>query len=263
MFPFPGPCRATSFADPQGGPTSVGDTGPIPLGDRAEFAALGRGQLSQRARAAARLVREINQRTSGIGKALREAAAGDAELSERLTHAEERRRLNVDQGAQLVAGRPVSDTERDALRRDLGRAIDVFSTAPYPERGQRIAIGEAVGWMMDFLHTHHRGEDAGLWPLVRERNPEAKPLLDVMEADHVRVAPLVEACETNAREYRSTASDEARVAVLAALGRLGEVVAPAPRAGGARDDATPLDQHHRGRSGMPWNWRRVSSTVMA
>lgn len=93
----------------------VGDTEPTPLRERPEFAALGRGRLSQRTHAAARLVREINERTSGIGRALREAAAGDAELSERLTQAEERRRLNVDQGAQLIAGRPVSDTERDGL----------------------------------------------------------------------------------------------------------------------------------------------------
>ncbi len=69
----------------------------------------------QRARAAARLVRQIHERTSGIGRALREAAAGDAELAERLTEAEERRRLNVDQGARLVAGRPVTDTVRDGL----------------------------------------------------------------------------------------------------------------------------------------------------
>lgn len=114
----------------------------------------------------------------------------------------------------------------DALRRDLGRAIDVLSTAPYPERAQRIAIGEHVGWMMDFLHTHHHGEDAGLWQLVRERNPEARPLLDAMEADHLRVAPLVDACETTAHEYRNAASDEGRAALLAALRGLCEVLLP-------------------------------------
>ena len=71
--------------------------------------------MAARARAAARLVREINERTYGIGKALREAAAGDAELAKRLAEGEERRRLDVDEGAQLVAGRPISDTERDGL----------------------------------------------------------------------------------------------------------------------------------------------------
>jgi AcrR family transcriptional regulator len=93
----------------------VGDDLPIPLAERAEFAALGRGNRAQRARAAARLVRGINQRTYGIQKALREAAASDAELSKRLREADERRRINVEDGARLVAARPVSRTERDGL----------------------------------------------------------------------------------------------------------------------------------------------------
>lgn len=95
----------------------VGDDLPIPVAERPEFAALGRGGLAERARAAARLVREINERTCGIQTALREAAAGDPEsgLSKRLGEGEERRRFNVEQGLQLVAGRSVSDTERDGM----------------------------------------------------------------------------------------------------------------------------------------------------
>ncbi len=95
----------------------VGDDLPIPVAERAEFAALARGTLAERARAAARLVREIHERTCGIQKALREAAASDAEvgLSERLIEGEQRRRINVDQGLQLVADRSVSDTERDGI----------------------------------------------------------------------------------------------------------------------------------------------------
>ncbi|HEY7008831.1 MAG TPA: helix-turn-helix domain-containing protein [Jatrophihabitantaceae bacterium] len=93
----------------------VGDDLPIPLSDRAEFAALGRGNRAERARAAARLVRGINERVRGTQQALREAAAGDAELSKRLRAADERRRGNIESGARLVAGRRVSNTERDGL----------------------------------------------------------------------------------------------------------------------------------------------------
>jgi AcrR family transcriptional regulator len=95
----------------------VGDDRPIPVAERSEFAALGRGSQATRARAAARLVREINERTCGIQKALREAAASDPEsgLSERLAEGEERRRANIEQGLHLVARRPVSDTERDGI----------------------------------------------------------------------------------------------------------------------------------------------------
>ncbi len=93
----------------------VGDTAPVALSDRPDFAALGRGPLAQRAAAAARLVREINTRTHGIRTALREGAATDHELEKRLGDLEQRRRANVEQGTALVAGRPITDTERDGL----------------------------------------------------------------------------------------------------------------------------------------------------
>lgn len=114
----------------------------------------------------------------------------------------------------------------DALRRDLDRAVAALSTAPHPAGAQRAAIGEHVGWMMDFLHAHHRGEDAGLWPLVRDRDPRATRLLDVMEADHARVAPCIEACRAAAADYSDGSTDEARVALLDALHRLCEVLLP-------------------------------------
>jgi AcrR family transcriptional regulator len=101
----------------------VGDGLPIALADRPEFAELGRGSMAARAQAAARLVRRINERTAGIGKAWREAAAGDAELDRRLAEGEERRRTNVAQAADLVAGRPVTATERDGLWAVVGMEV--------------------------------------------------------------------------------------------------------------------------------------------
>ena len=51
----------------------------------------------------------------------------------------------------------------DALRRDLARARAALAGPVAPE--QRRALAAHVGWMMDFLHEHHRGEDAGLYPI--------------------------------------------------------------------------------------------------
>jgi hypothetical protein len=52
------------------------------------------------------------------------------------------------------------------------------------------------------LHHHHSGEDAGLWPLLRERaaaagDLEAVATLDAMEAEHEVIDPLLEACEAD------------------------------------------------------------------
>jgi AcrR family transcriptional regulator len=101
----------------------VGDIEPIPLGERPEFAALGRGTRSARTHAAAGLVRQIHERTYGIGRALRDAAAGDAELAKRLAELEARRRISVEQGAHLIVGGPVTETARDGLWAVLGMEV--------------------------------------------------------------------------------------------------------------------------------------------
>ena len=128
--------------------------------------------------------------------------------------------------------RPPADTRmmgivHDALRRDLGRAIDALSTPPYPEHAQRVAIGEHVGWMLSFLHAHHHGEDAGLWPLVRARDPRASPT-----ARRHGSRPRARSAPWSRPATRPPATTEAEhrtrrdVALLGALGRLCEVLLP-------------------------------------
>lgn len=93
----------------------VGDAEPVPLSQRSEFTILGRGSRKQRARAAAHLITTIHQRTAGVVLALREAAASDAEAARRLREAEQRRRINVEEGASLVIGGPATAEECDGL----------------------------------------------------------------------------------------------------------------------------------------------------
>ncbi len=102
----------------------VGDPEPVPLDQRPEFTALGSGARQERARAAARLVTGIHQRTAGVHLALREAAASDAELARRLRAGELRRRISVEQGASLVTGRAVTREECDGLWAVL--AVEVY-----------------------------------------------------------------------------------------------------------------------------------------
>jgi len=113
-----------------------------------------------------------------------------------------------------------------ALKRDLSRARDVLATEPPPRGRQRVALGEHVTWMLDFLHGHHSGEDQGLWPLVRDRNPEAAELLDSMEADHARIAPAADAAAVAAAEYTATTTEAPRTALIGALDALLEVLVP-------------------------------------
>jgi hemerythrin-like domain-containing protein len=132
----------------------------------------------------------------------------------------------VSRDLQAPADTRMMGIVHDALRRDLNRAIRVLSKAPFPQAAQRSAIGEHISWMMQFLHAHHHGEDAGLWPLVQTRNPAAAPLLEAMEADHVRVAPLMDEADRAARGYASESSDENRTGLRDALMRLSELLLP-------------------------------------
>ncbi|GAB99298.1 hypothetical protein GONAM_08_00880 [Gordonia namibiensis NBRC 108229] len=111
-----------------------------------------------------------------------------------------------------------------ALRRDLQRARVVLASPPTPGDPQRRALADHLIWMMDFLHMHHTGEDQGLWPLIRRRNPDVAALLDDMEADHLRIAPAVEALIEGAHAYR--ADPEARESLIHRLDRLSDVLLP-------------------------------------
>jgi AcrR family transcriptional regulator len=93
----------------------VGDDDPVPLAERPAFAVLGRGTRAQRIRAGARLVAEVQHRTAGVLLALREAAASDPEMARWRREAEARRRHDAGQAAALIAGRPVSREEGDAI----------------------------------------------------------------------------------------------------------------------------------------------------
>ena len=113
-----------------------------------------------------------------------------------------------------------------ALRRDLTRTAEAISSEPPPGDEQRQAIAKHVTWMMDFLHRHHLGEDDGLWPLVRQREPLAGALLDEMDADHARIAPQLESVTAAAKHYGSDSSPQAKESLLADIASLRDVLDP-------------------------------------
>lgn len=102
----------------------VGDTEPVPLSLRPEFAALGVGSFADRIGAAARLLTGINRRSWGLRRALNEAAGSEPELASKLHELERRRRDNISQGVEMVLGWPVENDVLDGLWAVMG--ADVF-----------------------------------------------------------------------------------------------------------------------------------------
>ena len=102
----------------------VGDVDPVPLSQRPAFALLAVGSFADRVASAARLLSGINQRVSGLHRALREAAASAPELAQKLAEGERRRRINVQDGAELMTGRRLGDDALDGLWAIVG--VEVF-----------------------------------------------------------------------------------------------------------------------------------------
>ncbi|MGA8993582.1 MAG: helix-turn-helix domain-containing protein, partial [Nocardioidaceae bacterium] len=67
----------------------VGDDEPVALDQRPEFATTAVGDLPTRIEAGAALITAAHERTVGVLRALREGAAGDAALAQRLAQARE------------------------------------------------------------------------------------------------------------------------------------------------------------------------------
>jgi AcrR family transcriptional regulator len=93
----------------------VGDTRPVPLSDRREFAALAVGSVAERVAVAARMLTGINRRTSGLRRALSEGAGDDPALEAKRQQLQSRRRANIRQGVELVTGSPVAEDVVDAV----------------------------------------------------------------------------------------------------------------------------------------------------
>jgi hemerythrin-like domain-containing protein len=106
----------------------------------------------------------------------------------------------------------------DALRRDLTRASDALSGERVPGEAQRVAIAEHIQALMNFLHDHHAGEDAWLWPTMRSLNPAASGLLDQMDADHLAISHVMEVVTSAAEAYQG--SPESRELLVEALSEL-------------------------------------------
>ncbi len=101
----------------------VGDDDPVALVDRPEFAALAAGTRRERVLAAAALNTAINQRTTPVFRALREAAAVEPVLALRLQSLRASQRETIRTALAMVAGREVSATQADGLWAQLSQDV--------------------------------------------------------------------------------------------------------------------------------------------
>ena len=93
----------------------VGDEAPVPLAERPEFAAIGRGRRAARVKTAAQVLSAVQVRTAPIANLLRQAASADEAIAEMLELTRERQRIDVGSALELIVGRPPTPSERDGV----------------------------------------------------------------------------------------------------------------------------------------------------
>ncbi|HSR85844.1 MAG TPA: hypothetical protein VLM11_16845, partial [Streptosporangiaceae bacterium] len=102
----------------------VGDDQPVPFAERAEAAAMGAGlTLRARARTAAHVVTAMNARIYRLDQTLRQGAAVEPLLAERLAASEASRRAAIADAAARVAQREVTKAEIDELAATTNSAV--------------------------------------------------------------------------------------------------------------------------------------------
>ncbi|BEP13622.1 hypothetical protein acdb102_19330 [Acidothermaceae bacterium B102] len=127
---------------------------------------------------------------------------------------------------QAPADTSIMGIVHTALRRDLTRTTTALTAPTAPGDAQRAALADHLTWMMRFLHSHHAGEDAGLWPLMRSLDPSAADLLDQMERDHEQIATEVAGLDVATRRYAVDPDAATRTGLVDAVASLREVLDP-------------------------------------
>jgi len=104
-----------------------------------------------------------------------------------------------------------------ALRREFTLLPALVAAVSDNDAVRARPIGEHLALVLDMLHGHHEAEDELLWPLLRQRVPLCKELIDVMEQQHQVVADAIHAIQASLPAWTAHGSAADRDRIGAAL----------------------------------------------
>jgi hemerythrin-like domain-containing protein len=104
------------------------------------------------------------------------------------------------------------------FRREFGALPGAVRRVADPDTG---VVAEHAEFLVDLMHQHHRGEDTGVWPRLRERGTEdIWPIVEVMESQHAGLDRALEKIRAAARRLANDGSAENREALASAAEEL-------------------------------------------
>lgn len=113
-----------------------------------------------------------------------------------------------------------------AMRQEFGLLAE---TGRLPLDGRRAQLwDEQVAMVLETLHHHHTAEDDTIWPWLRDRVPAAVADLDLLEAEHEQIDPVIRTAgdESLPRPVRAEALQRLHELVNAHLDREERVAVP-------------------------------------
>lgn len=143
------------------------------------------------------------------------------------------------------------------FRRDLEAFAAVVPTVPVADRARWRRLSRRFARFALYLHKHHSGEDAGLWPLLAERGADPA-VLDALEAEHAGIDPALAAVTAGLQALAAGRGGEATRAELAAQTVALRDGLAAHLAHEESDGMTLVQQHL-----TPEDWDRLDREVFA
>jgi hypothetical protein len=107
------------------------------------------------------------------------------------------------------------------FRDTLGAAPRLVGDIPSGDTARVDQIANYYDNILFFLEAHHDGEEEIVFPRLRERCPDAKPLLDTLEQEHVKALALLAEARVALAAWPGARGDAAvQSAVVNSLGAL-------------------------------------------
>jgi hemerythrin-like domain-containing protein len=104
-----------------------------------------------------------------------------------------------------------------AFRREFRLAPELIAQVAAGDTARVEVVAEHVADLVWGLHHHHHGEDELLWPKLIQRAKPDVDLIELMEAQHVRISAALDGVETLVGPWRTSADPEAGAALATAI----------------------------------------------
>ncbi|MFI6786650.1 hemerythrin domain-containing protein [Nonomuraea sp. NPDC050383] len=110
------------------------------------------------------------------------------------------------------------------FRRDLGHLITAVGRVRLDDRRRVTALRGHHAWVLFVLHHHHTAEDETIWPLLRERAPQAVGTIDALEAEHAACDNWIRESTAAFQAFDAGPSEPGRERLMVALRALADTL---------------------------------------